>query len=242
LKTTTLEVLATLAKPMSVAAICTSSALPDIEVCRLLWVFRCLGWIEQVEESQLEAAAPLTTAEPAIEASMVESGTGAEETPFKKDRARASARDQASIPTIMTPVSSLPIPLVEPEPDPAVEVPAEDSGASLADLPGESFDIGDGEQPIELESSPEILFEAQHPMVEPDDAPDLSVPETSSEPAPPKGSVDPDLVLETPGDAPAEPAPQPTANEGSKTKIEADDDMDMDIEGLGMVLGKNGEE
>ena len=42
LDTTTLEVLATLTKPMSVEAVCTSSTLPDIEVCRLLWVFRCL--------------------------------------------------------------------------------------------------------------------------------------------------------------------------------------------------------
>ncbi len=253
LETTTLEVLAILTTPMSVEAICTSSALPDIEVCRLLWVFRCLGWIEQVEESRAGSAAPVPTIETPVEVSedvtsfniveadVIEAPEGA-----RRDGEEPPARNQASVPTIMTPVSSMPLLMVEPEPVPVPDVPAEDSGLSLADLQGASFDIGDGEQPIELESSPEILFEAQYPMVQPDETPTVSVPEASAEPVQSQESVEPELELEAPAGFQAEPVSPPSSEDShgqppSDSEVEADD-MDMDIEGLGMVLGKNGKE
>ena len=50
------EILEKLSQPISVEDVCTVSPLPDIAVCRCLWVFRCLGWIEQVEP---EKAAPV---------------------------------------------------------------------------------------------------------------------------------------------------------------------------------------
>jgi len=274
LDTTTLEVLATLAKPMSVEAISTISVLPDIEVCRLLWVFRCLGWVEQVEEREVESVAPVPATEPAVEAS---SGKETQATPVEvsedetsfsivepdvieipkgaeSNGVEVSASDDASIPTISTLPNSTPIPMVEPEPDQTSEVPVDDSGVSFADMHESSFDIGDGEQPIELESSPEILFEAQYPFDQPRETPVPSAPAPSAEPSKSKESLEPELELEAPFfQAEPEPTPLPGESPGagespdevtvptSESEFETDD-MDMDIEGLGMVLGKNGKE
>ena len=112
-------------------------------------------------------------------------------------------------------------------------------------MQGPSFDIGDGEQPIELESSPEILFEAQHPLGESGETPEESVPFATDEPVLERESVEPDLKLEMPADAkttpPAAASDDASGPSGSEAKV-LTDDMDTDLEGLGMVLGKNGKE
>jgi Domain of unknown function (DUF4388) len=44
-----LELLSTLKEPVSVAGICAESRMEDFNVCRYLWVFRALGWVEAAE-------------------------------------------------------------------------------------------------------------------------------------------------------------------------------------------------
>ncbi len=61
LDTPTLEVLAILDQARNVAEICDSSPLPDLDVCRYLWAFRCLGWIE------LADGMPVASVEPAVQ-------------------------------------------------------------------------------------------------------------------------------------------------------------------------------
>ena len=50
LDTPALELLAMLSKPKRTEEVCTDSALKEMEVCRLLWAFRSLGWVELVED------------------------------------------------------------------------------------------------------------------------------------------------------------------------------------------------
>jgi len=45
----TLEVLASISRSKSVTETCVESELGDLEVCRMMWVFRCFGWIEKVD-------------------------------------------------------------------------------------------------------------------------------------------------------------------------------------------------
>jgi hypothetical protein len=53
----TLEVLELLSDPLSVEQVCISSPLPDLDVCRHLWIFRCLGWIEQIDGAEAVSSA-----------------------------------------------------------------------------------------------------------------------------------------------------------------------------------------
>jgi hypothetical protein len=46
LETGSLELLALLRRPRSLEEICASSELADIAICRRLWAFRLLGWVE----------------------------------------------------------------------------------------------------------------------------------------------------------------------------------------------------
>ncbi len=50
LDTPALELLAMLSKPKRIGDACTDSSLSEIEVCKLLWAFRSLGWVESVED------------------------------------------------------------------------------------------------------------------------------------------------------------------------------------------------
>jgi hypothetical protein len=50
LDTPALELLAMLSKPKRIGDACTDSSLTELEVCKLLWVFRSLGWVESVED------------------------------------------------------------------------------------------------------------------------------------------------------------------------------------------------
>ncbi len=49
------ETLELVSRPTRVEDVCTKSPLPDIDVCRCLWVFRCLSWIEQVEDERADS-------------------------------------------------------------------------------------------------------------------------------------------------------------------------------------------
>ena len=50
LDTATLELLAMMRNPMSIADVCESTDMPDISVCRKLWAFRVLGWVRPADE------------------------------------------------------------------------------------------------------------------------------------------------------------------------------------------------
>jgi hypothetical protein len=50
LDTPALELLAMLSKPKRIGDACTDSSLTEMEVCKLLWAFRSLGWVESVED------------------------------------------------------------------------------------------------------------------------------------------------------------------------------------------------
>ncbi|MGH9460947.1 MAG: DUF4388 domain-containing protein, partial [Vicinamibacteria bacterium] len=66
LDTPALELLAMLSKPKRIGDACTDSSLTEMEVCKLLWAFRSLGWVESVEDDgtalldnwQVEAESP----------------------------------------------------------------------------------------------------------------------------------------------------------------------------------------
>lgn len=59
LDTESLEILAMLARPKSVPEICRLTVLPDIEVCRRLWDFRALGWVEVPGQNRSGEAAAI---------------------------------------------------------------------------------------------------------------------------------------------------------------------------------------
>lgn len=50
LETPALELLAMLSRPKRVTEACTESSLKELDVCKLLWAFRSLGWVETVED------------------------------------------------------------------------------------------------------------------------------------------------------------------------------------------------
>lgn len=50
LETPALELLAMLRRPKGVTEACTESSLKELDVCKLLWAFRSLGWVEAVED------------------------------------------------------------------------------------------------------------------------------------------------------------------------------------------------
>jgi hypothetical protein len=50
LDTPALELLAMLSKPKRIGDACTDSSLTEMEVCKLIWAFRSLGWVESVED------------------------------------------------------------------------------------------------------------------------------------------------------------------------------------------------
>ncbi len=56
LDTSILEILAILARPKKLEEICGCSQLSDIDVCRFIWVFRVLKWIELVEGEPYDQA------------------------------------------------------------------------------------------------------------------------------------------------------------------------------------------
>jgi hypothetical protein len=50
LETSELELLAMLSRPRRVEDVCADSPLREMDVCKLLWAFRSLGWVEFVED------------------------------------------------------------------------------------------------------------------------------------------------------------------------------------------------
>lgn len=80
LDTSVLELLAMLSRPRRVEEVCEDSPLKEMDVCKLLWAFRSLGWVESVEDdgSSLldnwqmgeESPAPKESVEPAAPAAV----------------------------------------------------------------------------------------------------------------------------------------------------------------------------
>jgi len=75
LDTPALELLAMLNKPKRIGDACTDSSLTEMEVCKLIWAFRSLGWVESVEDDgtalldnwQMEEQSAAAGPEPALE-------------------------------------------------------------------------------------------------------------------------------------------------------------------------------
>lgn len=251
-----LEVLAILSQPHSVEQVCSSSRLPDLDVCRHLWVFRCLGWIEQTDDAE----AALSTAAEAPEVERAEEDSEGESSPVQEEPVGAgedSQKETVVVPEAPCPPEVVPdVPESAPspdEPDLRVDVPeGTPLVPSLADLRESGFELVEAETG-EKEESPEVLFETDFPVPPPQSTSELETPLNT-------GPADADEVLviegaKTPsetssadtGEAPViegvvveaeaeETKTEDGSEEAKKEPIAAADDMDF--EGLGMVLGE----
>jgi hypothetical protein len=215
-----LEVLAILSQPHSVESVCATSRLPDLDVCRHLWVFRCLGWIEQTDGA--EDAASTTADAPELERS--EEDSEGESSPVKEESVEVGEESQTEAESAPE-VPSLPE-LVLDSPESAssskeeevrIEV-EEDAAPSLADLQESGFEMAESE-PAEPKESPEIALEMDCPAPPPQSTSKPEAPSTSLE-----GVVEAPVVAGTtmPSEAGPQDGAEPSVVEVVATPSEAD--------------------
>jgi hypothetical protein len=266
LDTSVLEVLAILAQGKRVSEVCDSSPLPDIQVCRHLWAFRCLGWVEPGEAEQVASTPEEAVALDGEERPMAPASEPELDAPVSPEEVPAPVASPAA-------AEDLSFELVDPEssePDGCTEEtialdanpfgPLEPAKAGVEEI-AERQDVNPPMKEVPASTSPADLEETTFELVSGDSSEFLDVFESKEEPGEPEGIpvVDPDLVdpgaelsLEIP-DADSSEAlplvePQNGADTGAKESSPSDesahDTEDGDLEGLGMVLGeeKQGQE
>ncbi len=235
LDTSILEVLAILGEAKSVAEICDSSPLPDIQVCRHLWAFRCLGWVEAGEASQV-ASTP--------EEAVTLEGEGQPVVPAVDED--SSESEDATVKTMALKT----VPVLGPdalsrseesteEEDTSRPVEGAPASASLVDLEETPFELvsGDSSELSDASESKEVPGEQGESDGIPVVAPELVEPEG-------------ELSLEIPGSDSADVLPlmdpqggdDAAAKESSLSDKLVLDTEDGDLEGLGMVLGEERKE
>jgi hypothetical protein len=152
-----LEVLAILREAKNVTDICDSSPLPDIDVCRYLWAFRCLGWVELADEMQVVSAEPLAPSEESGRGSQAPDADSSPSAPPETVSAEERAGQAADLPTVKTKaVISAPVPdeKASVAPDGSAEresAPSVDSTLDTddADLEGLGMVLGERKQESE---------------------------------------------------------------------------------------------
>ncbi len=255
----TLEVLASISRPKSVTETCVESELGDLEVCRMMWVFRCFGWIEQVDQAESrperQAPDPKSEAIAARKASASakkksppqvpepKSAPSAEEIsieiiegePLESPKGRETAG--ASAPMVATPLAvgaanevSRKVPELSPV-DPPVS-------ASFAQV-----DRSPVEKPKLVESEPEIDLGDPFEFTESDPVIDLGAPSSAS------GS-DPEIDLGTPlhpagsdlgrADPPETPRSSPKSVSARKKSSSEDPDKAVEPGRSGPALEEDG--
>ena len=248
----TLEVLASISRPKSVTETCVESELGDLEVCRMMWVFRCFGWIEQLDwaESRPEGQAldpkseTVSTREAVPSASeKKKSASSEEEISFEiiegepLESPKSCEMAGASAPMVATPLAvgaanevSRRVPELSPV-DPPV-------AASFAEV-----DRSPIEEPKLVQSEPEIDLGDPFEFTESDPVIDLGAPSSAS------GS-DPVIDLGTPlhpaesdldrGDSPETPRSTPKSVSARKRSPLEDPDKAVDPGRSGPALEEDG--
>jgi hypothetical protein len=225
-----------------------SSDLPDIEVCRRLWAFRCLGWIEQVDVAQ-EASVAASGAEEATKAEVAGDESRAKAEPEEtislatggnSSKRASDAGSQAELKRASdAPVVSEPIAVSKGAKKPPEEMPA---SASLADLEETGFELDVGEPP-ETADPPGASTDMGLPYGTPLAAGELTVPEEDSgvefslEDPISVTSADSEASAHSLGEEPKGTSPTDSEAEKAPSEKPALDTDDTDLEGLGMVLG-----
>lgn len=254
LDTTTLGVLAMLSRPHSVEESCASSQLPDIDVCRMIWVFRCLGWIELAEREPaavgattpvVEAAAAPLDHEPAQAVEVTAATT--EDVSFDIVEGEPLANGEASQTTFRQSAREEDLPLVTAIPlagQEGAETPEPLISPSLADLSSIGVDEPGGrgsEREMELGDPfgpPERLSFSEDSPLSTEEGGGLP---GGSGPEEPSGKAPKPLVPSKQDSRDAAGVESPPEREASRKPAALDED-DMDLEGLGMVLGDRGGE
>ncbi len=228
LETPALELLAMLSGPKRVTEACTDSALKELDVCRLLWAFRSLGWVEMVEDdgTSLMDQWDLTEDAPSPAESPQELPEGPE--------SPGADAEPAPLPAMAVMVE----PIVEAVPESAVEgAPGFENDPASPQFDDETVVLT---SPV-LPGLPSIQAE---PIVASDavEEPPPTGPIASSEPAAtasqdqPVQPAQPGQV-EGPGPGPERPDPEkPEEAKPPAPTVGLDMDMDLDIDGLGEAL------
>ncbi len=227
LETPALELLAMLSRPKRVTEACTDSSLKELDVCKLLWAFRSLGWVGTVEDdgTSLLDQWDLTEDAPSQAESPQESPGDTGGPQPASPEGPGSDAEPAPLPAMAATVE----PIVEATP----AVPENDvEGAPSFDSHPAFSQVGD--QTIAIPSlAPDLPSIEAEPIV----------PSAVVEEPPPAGAagsqdqpVQPDQVDDpTPGLGPEPENPVPEAKSPTPV-VGTDIDMDMDMDGLGEVL------
>ena len=178
LDTPALELLAMLSKAKRIGDVCTDSSLSEIEVCKLLWAFRSLGWVESVEDDGT---------------ALLDNWQVEEENP----PAEAPAQPE---PVVPVPAAAEPVASETPEPVAASEIPVPALVEPIADSgnhgDGPSFE-SDAGLPFSADSDQPFPPASNEPAAEPALPAELDSP-------PPATEVDPVKAPEA-ADAKREP-------------------------------------
>ena len=233
-----------LSRPKRVTEACTDSSLKELDVCKILWAFRSLGWVGTVEDdgtslldqwdltedAPSQAESPQETpADPVSPVSPEGPGPAGPEGPWND-------AEPAPLPAMAATVE----PIVETMPENEVDgAPSFDSHPAFPQV---------GDQTVAIPSPEPGLASIQ---VEP------IVPSDAVEEAPPTGPIESTGLAGTAGQdeplEPLEPVQQPVGADdpipglGPETEkpvpeaktpamVETDMDMDLDMDGLGEVL------
>ena len=255
LETSGLELLAMLRRPKRVTEVCTDSSLKGLDVCKLLWAFRCLGWVETVDDDGTSLL---------DQWGMAEDAPASQPEPMSSTSPPAADAQPAPLPALVEPiVESAPVQAVGPvgpvEPVEPIELV-------------EPVELVQPVQPEEPEPAPQIGEQAE--ALDPDSHPafpqfseqTVAIPSLDLLPLEAQPIV-PSDVVEDPSPAPGEagmPSPVPPAEPAEQAEPEpaqvaaelepalqeaqpepkspapvlgTDMDMDLDMDGLGEVLG-----
>ncbi|MEE9263238.1 MAG: DUF4388 domain-containing protein [Vicinamibacteria bacterium] len=219
LETPALELLAMLSRPKRVTEACTESSLKELDVCKLLWAFRSLGWVETVEDDGTTLL---------DQWDLTEDAPSPAESPQELPGGPGADGEPAPLPAMVEPI-------VEAVPENAVE----GAPGSEDDPPFPQFD----DQTVVLTSPVPGLPSIQAEPIVPSDAveePPPTGPIASAEPAATASQDQPvqPAQAEDPVTGPEGPdpeKPEPEAKSPAPT-VGTDMDMDLDLDGLGEVL------
>ncbi len=195
LDTPALELLAMLSKAKRIGDVCTDSSLSEKDVCKLLWAFRSLGWVESVEDDGTAL----------LDNWQVEEGSPPAEALAQPEP--AAAEPAVAEPVVAEPVVAEPVVAEPAVAEPAVVEPIADSGNN-GDGPSFGRDAGlsfshDSDQPFPPAGDDQtVLLSPPVTEVDPAKTPQAAAaPPAKREPDSELPVMDPDMDMEGLGEA-----------------------------------------
>ena len=147
LETPALELLAMLSRPKRVTEACTDSSLKELDVCKLLWAFRSLGWVETVED---DGTALLD------QWNLTEDAPSPAESPQELPGGPGGDGEPAPLPAMVEPiVEAVPEDAVE-EPPPTVVIPEKPEPEAKSAVPTVGTDM-DMDMDMDIDGLGEVL-------------------------------------------------------------------------------------